>query len=75
MRCMNHKYGELIKGTVGKVMDVEVETDDMRWGRFLRVRMEVNLAKPLARGRSVENEKFWILLKYEKLPVSVLCAI
>lgn len=57
------------RSTVGKVKDVEVEMDDMGWGRFLRARMKVNLDKPLARGETiaVKNETFWSPFNYEKL--------
>lgn len=33
-RCMNSFYEELIGNTLGEVMDVEVDSDDMAWGPF-----------------------------------------
>lgn len=64
---MNRKYGELVENTLEKVEDVEVKVDYTGWGRFLRVKVEINLTKPLARGRfiTVKDENLWI---YEKLP-------
>lgn len=37
--CLNRKYGVLIGEMLGVVEDVEVEDDDTRWGRFLRVKI------------------------------------
>lgn len=70
VRYVNRNYGEMIGNSIEKVTDVDVDTDDTRWGSILRVKVEVNLLKPLARGRkmSIKNEDFWIPLKYAKLP-------
>lgn len=32
---MNRYYGKLIGYTIGKVLDVDVDNDDTRWGSFL----------------------------------------
>ena len=40
-------------------------------GDFLRVRVEVDVSKPLCRGRKVildDKEEVWVAFKYEKLP-------
>lgn len=49
--------------------EVDVEEDDTGWGHALRVRVEINLTKPLARGMSiiVQGENIWIPIQYEKL--------
>lgn len=67
---MKTYYGELLGNTIGKVLDVDVDTNDMGCGSFLRVRVDLNLFKPLARGRMilVLEEELWIPLKYEKIP-------
>lgn len=36
-RYMNRRYGELIGSTIGRVFDVEVDTNDTSWGPYLRV--------------------------------------
>lgn len=68
--CMNHFYGELIGENIGKVLKVDVKEEDIGWGHFLRVRVEIQLAKPLACGRliKVKGDSLWIPLNYEKLP-------
>lgn len=49
---MNRHYRELIGNTIGRVLDVDVENDNMRGGS-LRVRVILNLFKPLARGKTI----------------------
>lgn len=56
--CMNGFYGNLISKTIEKVLEVDVEEDNTAWGRFLRVRVEINLAKPLPRGTSLKVEVY-----------------
>ncbi|KAF5474901.1 hypothetical protein F2P56_006754, partial [Juglans regia] len=67
---MNCKMGELIGKSIGKVLEVEGEENEVTWGRFLRVKVECDLTKPLARGRTVsfEGTQLWIPFRYENLP-------
>lgn len=56
--------------TIGVVSDQE-RVSDMFGGDFMRVRVEVNVSKPLCRGRMVlleDEEEVWVPFKYEKLP-------
>ncbi|XP_035551044.1 uncharacterized protein LOC118349646 [Juglans regia] len=48
---------------------VEADSDGMAWGKCMRVRVAVDLYKPLLRGKWVhlEDQKYWISLKYERL--------
>lgn len=39
---MNQQCGQQIGESLGKVMDVDVEVDDIGWGLFLRIRIEIN---------------------------------
>lgn len=70
IRFMNHFYGNLLGSSLGTVLEIDAEMDDKVWGNFLRVRIEIQLSKPLTRGRSlvVKGEKIWTLIQYEKLP-------
>lgn len=67
---MNRHYGNLIGEKLGTMIEVNVNSDDTRWGEFLTVRVEIELNKPLVRGRTLEynRKKFWIAMKDEKLP-------
>lgn len=40
--CMNRQYGMQNGETVGKVLDVDVDADDMRWRSFLCIHVELN---------------------------------
>lgn len=51
---MKRQYDSLIENTLKEVEDVEVDIDDTGWGHFLRLRVQINLKKALARGRSIK---------------------
>lgn len=56
--------------TIG-VLSFHGREAEMIAGDFLRVRVEVDISKPLYRGRKVildDEEKVWVAFKYEKLP-------
>lgn len=65
LNYMSKEYGRLIGNTIGRVRAVDVQPDGSGWGKFLRVQIEMDLRKTIARGRtiSVENSKLWIPLK------------
>lgn len=67
---MNKVYGEKIGMTIGKVLEVDLLDDGIEWSRFLRIKIELKLHQALAIGRmtSVQGDKVWIPIKYEKLP-------
>ncbi|KAF5447575.1 hypothetical protein F2P56_033117 [Juglans regia] len=48
---MNKDVGSLIASGLGKVLEIEVDTEGFGWGSFLRAHVEVNITKPLPRGR------------------------
>lgn len=50
---MDKFYGNLIGNKIGKALEVDVDEDDTGWGKYLRVRIEIRLTKPLARVRSL----------------------
>lgn len=43
LACMNRDYGERIRGTIGKVVEVDVPKDGIYWGQYLRVKIETSL--------------------------------
>ena len=56
--------------SLGQVTPCE-NPNEMVGGDFLRVHVEIDVSKPLCRGRSVvlvDNKETWISFKYEKLP-------
>jgi hypothetical protein len=63
---MGFKLGSI----VGKVEEVVIDMDGIGWGEYLRVRVHVNLKKPIPRGRilKLKDQSLWILFQHEKLP-------
>lgn len=69
--CMNKTVGIKIGESMGVVEDVDVAGDGAGWGRCLRIRVIINLHKPLERGRALQlgGKSYWVVFKYEKLPM------
>lgn len=70
LACMSKEMGTRIGSTVGEVEEVEIDENGAGWGEFLRVRIVLDLTKPLSRGRMlhVRDKTIWIAFKYEKIP-------
>jgi len=68
--CLNWEVGYKIGETIGEVEDVDVTGEGIGWGRCLRIRVLINLSKPLERGRALNlnGKSVWISFRYEKLP-------
>ena len=52
-------------------MEVDVEDTGVQWGRYLRVRVLMDVTKKLMRGKKVAiegDEARWVHFKYERLP-------
>lgn len=50
LSCMGRDMGYKLGSTVGEVEEVDTNEDGIGWGQFLRVRIKINIMKPLARG-------------------------
>jgi hypothetical protein len=70
LACMGKEIGRKIGESIGVVEAVDVGANGMGWGEFLRVKIRINLSKPLPRGRkiNVEGKQVWIRFQYERLP-------
>lgn len=68
--CMNREQGQILGGTIGRVVEVDTKVDESGWGMFLSILIEINFLKPLVRGRTIiiKEKAHWIPIKYEKLP-------
>nr|POE78263.1 uncharacterized protein CFP56_51501 [Quercus suber] len=63
--------GESVGKTLGRVLQVANPEDDGAGGEFLRIRISLDISKPLPRCCKLRKEgKFvgWVGLKYERLP-------
>ena len=69
LACMSKEIGNQIGSTVGYVKEVETDEDGVGWGKFLHVKIHVDLTKPLARGRhlNIQGKTVWILFQYERI--------
>jgi hypothetical protein len=70
LACMGKEVGHKIGASVGKVVDVDIIDDEVGWGEYLRVKILLDLSKPLARGWKLHllGKSVWISFKYEKIP-------
>ncbi|XP_062173686.1 uncharacterized protein LOC133879165 [Alnus glutinosa] len=70
LACMGKEVGQKIGASVGTVDDIDILDDEVGWGEYLRVRIVLDITKPLARGRMLhlEDKSIWIPFKYEKIP-------
>jgi hypothetical protein len=70
LACMNAEIGKMIGSSIGQVEEVDTDEDGVGWGKFLRVRIRVDLTKPLMRGKrlKVQGVSMWIDFQYERLP-------
>ena len=60
-----------IGSKLGKVLEVDVSEKGVQWGRYLCVRIQMDVTKKLigAKKVSIENdEPRWVFFKYERLP-------
>ena len=67
---MTHKVAKELCENVGMV-DRATDLSDMVGGSFMRVRVVIDVAFPLCRGRLIsfdKGEEGWVSFKYERLP-------
>jgi hypothetical protein len=67
---MGREVGLKLGASVGKVEKVDTEKDGVGWGEFLRVKINIDLYKPLCRGRMLkfDGKSTLVGFKYEHLP-------
>ncbi|KAL5733474.1 hypothetical protein ACOSQ2_033166 [Xanthoceras sorbifolium] len=69
--CMNLSSARLLAGMIGEVIEVPIENKEC-WGKFLHVKVGIDVSKPLKRGIRVYLEEFDTLIvapiRYERLP-------
>ncbi|KAL5546097.1 hypothetical protein UlMin_005784 [Ulmus minor] len=70
--CMSKAVGSILGNMVGLVQEVECNQDELCLGTFIRVRVIIDISKPLKRILKVhlgsDKELVTILLRYEHLP-------
>ncbi|XP_059436243.1 uncharacterized protein LOC132169189 [Corylus avellana] len=70
--CMTKGVGTKIGESMGQLEDIDLAGDGVGWGRCLRIRVVIDLSKPLERGRALmlEGKSHWVTCRYEKLPMA-----
>lgn len=70
MVCINREIISQIGSSIARLIQVDVSINDVGWGSFLRVRVDIDFHKPLACGHfiKVNSSHMRIPLQYEKLP-------
>ena len=68
---MKRGVGAKIGESLGTLEDVDVAGDSGGWGRCLRLRVNIDLQRPLERGRllNMGGKEYWVKFRYEKLPL------
>lgn len=72
LECMSIEVGKKMFKAFGAVQEVALAQLSGNRGRCLRVKVELDITKPLPRGKricSADWEPFWISFQYEKLPI------
>ena len=72
MRMQTKEVVEKIAGPLGPIEKVDVGSRGFSLGKYLRLRMSIDISKPLSRGRVVRmgaTEKGWVDFRYERLPI------
>jgi len=68
--CMGEEVGIRLGSLVGEVAQVETDEEGVGWGEHLRVKIQIDISKPLSRGRilKIQGDPVWIAFQYERLP-------
>ena len=68
---LNMRVVQDIVSVAGEVVNSRADNEDYEGGNFMRVRVKVDVTKPLSRGRKIglrNGEESWASFKYECLP-------
>jgi hypothetical protein len=55
LACMGKETGRMLGETVGRVEMVDTDSKGVGWGESLRVKIQLDLSKPLARERMLKQ--------------------
>nr|POE65821.1 hypothetical protein CFP56_13906 [Quercus suber] len=68
---MTEEVGKDIGGTIGKFLGVDKRSWQSNQAKYMRIKVDVQLEKPLRRGgfvSSPESGKHWVYFKYVRIP-------
>lgn len=55
MGIMTKVYGERLGKSIGEIKEVDVDKDGLGWRPYLRIKVWVDISKPLIHGRFLIN--------------------
>lgn len=67
----NTYMGKEIGNSLGQTLEVNLDEGEVEWGEFLRVRVILDISKPLIRKKHIiieDLEPMWVYFTYEKVP-------
>jgi hypothetical protein len=69
--CMTKAIGSKIGNSLGVLETVDIAGEGVEWGSVMRIRVVIDIQKPLERGRSltIAGKAHWVRFQYENLPV------
>lgn len=69
IQLLTRYVGEILGNKVGRVLEVDCSANSIAWGKCLRVRVLINVTKPLVRGTKVDFNGCTsvVIFRYEKL--------
>ena len=76
IKSMNTDVGARIANEMGELTMVDAPKSGLAWGPFLRIRVRIDITKPLMRGKMIQIENLdadWAVFKYERLPIFCYC--
>ncbi|KAF5463985.1 hypothetical protein F2P56_014103 [Juglans regia] len=71
LMAQNSYVGKLIGNLIGDFLEVDLAKGEVEWGEFMRVRVLLDISKPLQRRKKLKlgDENYcWVRLVYERLP-------
>ena len=71
LHSRTREIGWEIGSKLGEVVEVDVAESGVHWGKYLRVRVQLDVMKKLIWGKKITikgGEQRWIMFKYEHLP-------
>lgn len=72
LECLSVEVGQKLMKVFGDVQEVAIAQLSGNQGRCLRVKVELDITRPLPRGKRASTadwDSLWIPFQYEKLPI------
>lgn len=71
LKSTTKEMGLEISSKLGKVLDIDVLENGVHWGRYLHIRIQLDVTRKLIRAKKVsieQDEPRWVFFRYERLP-------